>query len=165
MTQEILTQSELKKILSYNNKTGVFTRKEKTTPFLIVGAVTGYKAKSGYLITTIKNKQFYCHRLAWLYEYGEWPKGQIDHINHNRSDNRICNLRDATVSQNRRNMRLSPNSSTGITGVYVHRNKWTARITVENKLLYLGCFKNKDDAIKARKKAEKKYGFHPNHGL
>ena len=83
----------------------------------------------------------------------------VDHINHNTLDNRKENLRICTKKQNERNIKLRSNNVSGYTGVGFHKetNKWRAYIQKDNKLITLGLFKNKKDAIKARKEAEKKY--------
>ena len=83
----------------------------------------------------------------------------IDHINRNRLDNRKSNLRVCTISENRRNSSLSRKNTSGISGVswFKKTSQWRARITVDKKEIHLGCFSNKDDAIKARLLAEKKY--------
>jgi hypothetical protein len=88
------------------------------------------------------------------------PKGMIvDHINHNTLDNREANLRICTRSQNMMNRKTNKVSSSGYKGVYWHDsgNSWAAQISINNKRIYLGLFKNIEDAIAARKKAEEKY--------
>lgn len=97
--------------------------------------------------------------------HGVWPDF-IDHINGDKADNRITNLRSIVKQENHRNMKRFSSSSTGVTGVTRHHqtNKWRAYITVNQKQLSLGCFERIDDAIAARKAAEAAHGFHPNHG-
>jgi hypothetical protein len=99
------------------------------------------------------------HRIAWLLYYGKWPKDQIDHINGDKSDNRIVNLREATNSQNGKNLKLSINNKTGVTGVAFDRQtqKWRAYIRVNFKMINLGRYMDFEDAVIARKSAEKKY--------
>ena len=95
------------------------------------------------------------HRLAWLFHYGEWPENHIDHINGDRSDNRICNLREATVKQNGENRKLHKNNTSGYRNVRwkKERNKWEVSIRHNRKLHSIGLFSNLDDAIDAAKKA------------
>ena len=90
----------------------------------------------------------------------------IDHINGKRSDNRIENLRAVTKPENFRNMCLRSDNKSGCPGVTFHKasNLWHARITVDKKIISLGYFKKHEEAIEARLKANKCYGFHENHG-
>ncbi len=162
MSATILTQDELKQLLSYDPKTGVFTRIRSHRRPDLVGKETGWLDGSGYLRITIKGKIHKAHRLAWLYIYGKWPKDQIDHINHQGTDNRISNLREATSSENQRNTRRRKDNTSGTTGVGYHKTsrRWRAR-SGRNGETWIGCFKTKGEAIKARKACR---GFHPNHG-
>jgi hypothetical protein len=120
---------------------------------------------SGYLKTTIDGKRHYLHRMAWFYVHGVWPDS-IDHINGNTADNRICNLRNVTHQANLKNCKLSKNNSSGIHGVRWkdHHGKWLARIFTDGKEIHLGSFASFFDACCARKSAEKRFGFHENHG-
>jgi len=109
------------------------------------------------------------HRLAWLYTYGSFPNGDIDHINGNGLDNRIANLRDVTRSVNLSNAKKRVDNTTGITGVVkAHtKGKWQAQIgliATTGKFKYLGTFDEIWDAICARKSADNAYGFNKNHG-
>lgn len=104
--------------------------------------------------------------MAWLYIYGEFPDGEIDHINGNKADNRICNLRCVDHFTNMKNYPLPRNNKSGIIGVswYKALSKWEAKIQHDGKSIHLGYFDDLDDAAKARKAAEEKYSFHANHG-
>lgn len=106
------------------------------------------------------------HRVAWAMVHGVWPKLQIDHINGNKWDNRLCNLREVTARENCRNKPSQKN--TGPYGVGVRwvkgREKWQASIKANGRTHFLGHFKDGEDAVAARKMAEQKYGFHENHG-
>jgi hypothetical protein len=119
----------------------------------------------GYLMGRFNGKNYYAHRLAFFLFYGRWPDN-IDHINHNRSDNRISNLREVSRQENQKNLRMPRDNKSGIVGVtwYKRRQKWTAYISIDCARKHLGYFDNKNDAIKARKDAEIRYGFHENHG-
>ncbi|WP_456362358.1 HNH endonuclease signature motif containing protein [Halomonas sp. MS1] len=107
------------------------------------------------------------HTLAWAMFYGLWPTKTIDHINHNALDNRVANLREVTLSKNSRNRSMAAHNTSGVTGVsYVkQRGKWRATIKVSGKtriLAYTDCFQ---EAVAARKKAERELGYHPNFGV
>lgn len=106
----------------------------------------------GYILTYIDGKQIRMHKLFIESDF-------VDHINHNLSDNRKCNLRPTTNSQNQMNAKLRINNTSGVTGVHwsTKRKKWFATITINQKRIQLGGFIKFDDAVKARKEAEEKY--------
>lgn len=126
----------------------------------IMGNCRGYKR--GH----VNSKMYFAHRLIWAIVYNKWPDSQIDHINHNRSDNRIKNLREVSHADNLKNKSLASNNSSGVCGVCFRGkyNAWVSSIGVEGNRIHLGHFKNMESAIAARKMAEIKYGFHPEHG-
>ena len=97
---------------------------------------------------------------------GSYPPDQIDHINGDRADNRWTNLRHANNTENSRNTKIACNNSSGVTGVCFNKReqKWRAAIGNNGKVISLGDFDNFDDAVRARKEAEKLYNYHPNHG-
>jgi len=163
----MITQSELKKILDYNPETGTLIWKVKSAYNTKVGYAAGYLNKSnGYIIIMIDGMNYRAHRLAWFITYCAWPKREIDHINHERADNRIVNLREVSRQENNKNMSKAKNNKSGVTGVHWDkaRDRWTAKIQMEGKAIYLGRFIDKFEAICARKSANNKYGFHENHG-
>lgn len=106
------------------------------------------------------------HTLAFVLMTGSVPKHQVDHINGNGRDNRWSNLRDVSQTDNTRNKRIPRNNTSGSVGVAFSKTskKWRAYIYVDRKLVHLGYFVNKEDAISRRKGAEVEYGFHGNHG-
>lgn len=165
MSVNSLTQERLKELLYYDPDTGVFTRKT-CRGGKSKGVNVGAKTKKGYVRAGIDGVSIMGHRLAWLYMYGAFPFGQIDHINHVRDDNRISNLRAVSNIDNHKNKALSKRNTSGATGVcwYKPLNKWHAQIMVKFKQVHLGYFSDKKDAVNSRKAAEKKYGFHENHG-
>lgn len=149
MTNQIVTQEHLIKQFDYDKYTGVFTRK---VPMYrkpnSVGEVAGGISANGYRYISIDKKHYLAHRLAWLYVYGAWPKNQIDHINGIRADNRICNLREATPSENNQNVtKARAGSLVDYLGVSYGKNgKFRARIHVNNKLFHIGTFLTAEDA-------------------
>lgn len=151
-----LTAIDVKKSgLEYDPETGLFWR---------AGSVAGCVNKQGYRQISVRNKQYLAHRLAWLCTHGRWPKDQIDHINHRRDDNRLQNLREATNAEQRKNMKLAKNNTSGFRGVSRQHGKWVSYIKVGGKKKHLGIFENKDNAVIARVYAEVLFGFHSNHG-
>lgn len=120
----------------------------------------------GYYQGTIFGHYLKAHRVIYALVKGHWPSGEIDHVNGNRRDNRARNLREVSHKENLRNCHKSVRNKSGVTGVSwnkVHQ-KWQASITINGKLKALGAFKNKGDAIQARRDAEAKAGFGPTHG-
>lgn len=128
------------------------------------GMFAGSPNSDGYLRVKINSVAFRVHRIIWLITYGEWPEGQIDHINGVRDDNRIENLRAVSVVGNQQNQHMRVDNTSGTTGVRLESGAWTAKIRVRGKRLHLGRFKSLEEAAAARKSAELLYGFHPNHG-
>lgn len=126
----MITQEQLKLILNYDPETGEFNWLVKPRNRASIGGVAGHLRKNGYREISIKGKKYYAHRLAWLYMTGSWPKEHIDHINGNPSDNRFCNLREATRSQNMHNQGVCSNNTSGYKGVCWHKSnqKWEACI-------------------------------------
>lgn len=159
----VLTQQQLRDILSYNPKTGVLIwRQRENIPkewnTRWAGKVAGSVNSAGYLIITLNtNERYLVHRIIWLLMTGKWPKNEIDHVDNNRINNRWENLREATRIENSRNRPFE--TSSGVIGVSWHkqRNKWRARITVNRKEIHLGYFLNFNEAVKVRKDAENKY--------
>jgi hypothetical protein len=152
MTDKIISQATLKQILSYDAKTGVFT-------WLKSGKVAGSLLPHGYLRITIQSKGYYAHRLAWLYCHGKWPAKNIDHINQQKNDNRIANLRDVGQSQNGHNQNVRRNNTSGCKGVSfdTKSKKWAAYMMLNRKKLSLGFHSSLALAVTARKQAEQKY--------
>ena len=150
----MLTHQTLLKRLSYNQYTGIFIRNSTGKP-------AGTK-KSRYVQIAIDGKQFYAHRLAWLYIYGAFPLLNIDHINGNKRDNRIANLREATVSENGQNRGKQANNKSGYKGVYWSNkaNRWVASIRKNNKTIYIGSFLDPKKAYDAYIQHAKKIHTH-----
>lgn len=121
----------------------------------------------GYLRFLFKGSSHRVHRVVWMLHYGLIPKGfEIDHINHDKADNRIENLRCVPKLSNGRNQSMHRSNTSGITGVNWMKScsKWRAEIRISNKTIYLGVFDNLLDAVAERRRYEVIYGFHANHG-
>jgi hypothetical protein len=119
------------------------------------------KMSSGYLQGTAFGRHLLAHRVIWLLHSGQWPADQIDHINRIRTDNRICNLREATNRENQNNRNGSKSSSSGMTGVYwnLKLKKWKTCITIDGKQKHLGYFSSPEEAAAVRSEAYLNYGF------
>jgi hypothetical protein len=176
-TRADITPELLRQLLSYEPRTGKMFWLPRIKSCLITQkTASAFNTRcagneafvhycAGYAYSSILNiPSWRRSRVAWAIHYGEWPVGQIDHINGVRDDDRICNLRDVSHKQNGYNQGLKKNNRSGVTGVRAKYGKWRAEIMVDGKSKYLGSFKEIEGAIEARKNAEIKYGFHPNHG-
>lgn len=115
----------------------------------------GCQCASGYRQIYFDGRQHMEHRVAWFMHYGEWPKGEIDHINGLRNDNRISNLREATRSENSRNRSKPSNNTSGHKGVsWINRYQcWQATIKFEGKNKFLGRFATREEAATAYNEA------------
>lgn len=143
MADAILTQEQLKAKYSYDNLTGIFKNK--------YGKIVGNKNSRGYIRIYVNNTEHKAHRLAWLYVYGKFPDNFIDHINLDKSDNRISNLREATNKQNNYNVGISKRNTSGFKGVNYNKRicKWVAQASINNKNKYLGAFDTAEQASMA----------------
>lgn len=123
-----------------------------------VGQQAGKKNHNGYIHIGFKingiAKTFQEHRLIWMWHHG-FPPPYLDHIDGDPGNNKIENLRVATLTQNQQNRKLNENNTSGIKGVTFHKasKKWMAHITINKKPCYLGIFANKDDAAKVVNRA------------
>lgn len=120
----------------------------------------------GYKTGNVFGTLYLAHRVIWAIFHGHWPKDQIDHINGDRTDNQIKNLRNVSASENSKNMKMPSTNSSGVIGVCWRKAKgrWQAQIRVSGRVKHIGSFLEIEDAIAARKEAEIKYGYHENHG-
>lgn len=128
-------------LLGYDPYTGAF-RWKVARPRRAAGSVAGYVNPRNYVAIQIDGRPYPAHRVAWLLSYGAAPNGGLDHVNGIGADNKLANLRLATGSQNRANTKRARNNTSGFKGVCFHKRsgKWVARITLNNRLNYLGSF-------------------------
>ena len=154
-----MTQSRLKELLHYDPETGVFVWKV-AHPRVRAGGRAGSISSRGYVRIRISGKDYWAHRLAWLYIHGDFPKNEVDHKDGDKTNNRIDNLRDCTHAQNHQNRVSMPGSSSKYPGVSWYKNskKWRAKIVLHGKDKYLGLYESEVDAYKAYCKA--KYELH-----
>jgi hypothetical protein len=154
----MITPERLRQLVSYDPETGVFTNRV-ARPRVSVGQELGWKNGKGYRCMAMDGVTYPASRLAWLWLHGEWPAAMVDHIDRDRLNNRASNLRLATNAENSRNAKLSKRNASGAKGVYwyARHEKWTAQIRVNRKLLSLGYFAQKADAIAARQEAEREH--------
>lgn len=124
------------------------------------------KSQRGYLFVVLKCRKYAVHRLVWLFTHGEWPEHQIDHIDGDRTNNAISNLRDVPAYVNCANTKISTRNTSGAVGVYWRPklNKWEAAISYNKSRHIIGWFRDKREAVAARRAAEREFGFGPNHG-
>jgi hypothetical protein len=143
-----LAAEYLREILSYDPDTGVFRWKVSETNRVSVGGVAGSQNGDGYTRIMIGKKKYRAHRLAWLHVYGEWPAKYVDHVDGDRSNNKITNLREATNAQNMRNCGAYATNTSGFKGVtfHKHRRRWHARINIPSKQIHLGYFDTPEEA-------------------
>jgi len=136
----LITHEQLKQLLSYDIKSGHFIWNCDRGSNKVKGLIADNKSVKGYLTLHINYKQYRSHRVVWFYHYGEWPKGQIDHINGIRDDNRIENLRVCTNRQNSQN-RIRHKSGK-LVGVHYHKasKKFKVEVYLNGKKVYLGLY-------------------------
>lgn len=177
-----LTQNLLHEIFAYDPETGILSHKTrprcmfksgynggetswKTWNAQNAGKTVANSGSGGYLRVNINGKRYLAHRLIWVMTHGEWP-GEIDHINGDRADNRLCNLRAVNRQENLRNLARRSDNTSGYTGVsYSKRDGvFIAYITIDGRAKVIGRYATADKAAEARAKAQSEAGFHPNHG-
>lgn len=165
-----LTHQEVKDLFDYDLLEGILYHK-KDSKHHRAGDAAGYSGffKSGskfYVLISIPgiSAPIPGHRLAWFWVHGVWPRC-IDHLDRDGLNNRLCNMRDVSRSENQRNAKLNANNKSGQCGVYRTKSgKYGSRIVVAGKSKHLGVYDFFADAAKVRKLAEVEFGFNENHG-
>lgn len=150
-------------VLDYIPETGFFMWAVDRGNQILAGDEAGHINIRGYRVINVAGKLRPAHRLAVLLTTGGWPNGEVDHINGDKLDNRIENLRVVDRKENNRNAKLRKDNKSGVRGVFFHKTskKWQVYI---NKMEYLGQTPDYFEAVCLRKSAENSNGYHPNHG-
>lgn len=159
---------DFNKMFSYGATTGKLHWKVNPAKHINKGDEAGCVNGDGYLVTNIKGRIWMVHRVIWEMHNGPIPKGMaIDHVDHNRTNNKLENFRLVTWQTNSKNLKMNKNNTSGCCGVHwdKKRRKWVAQIHDERVVHYLGGFDDWFEAVCARKSAEARIGgFHENHG-
>jgi hypothetical protein len=133
----------VRSILRYDGETGYLH-------WIASGKVAGTVRPDGYVQLPINKRHFLAHRICFALANNRWPTHTIDHINGAKTDNRICNLREATDSQNQVNRKKMRTNTTGFKGVILNRsNKYVARTSINNRCVYIGCYFTPEEASAA----------------
>ena len=157
----MLNMALLKETLSYDQETGLFTRLKRTSNCIKANVIAcKLNNQNNYRQVDFMGKTYQAHRLAWFYVYGVWPSGQIDHINRIKYDNRLVNLRDCSISENKQNSNPYKCNQTGFKGVFKKGNRFQAGIKVKNKRIYLGSFISAEIAYEAYVLAARRFHTH-----
>lgn len=163
MAKTNLTAQQVRELFDYNHVTGRLAWKVQASPRHAPGSVAGSPRPDGYRVVKIAGKYWSEHRLAWIHVYGEWPAKHLDHINGDRADNRMENLREATPATNSQNRHgASTRSKTGLLGVGQATRtpgSWTAKIKVGSLVQHLGSFDSPEKAHEAYLQAKRE--LHP----
>jgi hypothetical protein len=161
MFNKDITREEAMQLLEPDFNAGKLYWKKRRGGAAVAGGEAGSLIPSGYIKVKLKDKSYPVHRIMWLLAYGVHPDRFVDHINGDKTDNRLCNLRLVTKAENAKNRLPIKNSATGLNGVVwaKDRGKWRAFIRWDNKLEHLGTYEDFFEAICARKSAEARYAY------
>jgi hypothetical protein len=143
-----LTAERLRELLHYDPETGLFVWRVRSSSRAGPGDAAGRPDKRGYMWVGIDRRVRSVHRLAWLYVHGSWPLNEIDHIDGDKGNNRIENLRDVTRSTNQQNFRVARRGTrSGLLGAWMHPcGRWTSQIVVDGQRRHLGLFDTPEQA-------------------
>lgn len=146
----------LHEYLRYDSESGFFYWRKtilmkSKVPLVNAGDIAGTKDQNGYIRIALKGKRHLAHRLAWFMHFGKWPNKQIDHVDRDKQNNSIANLRLATALENQRNRGFTRSNTSGFIGVSFHKRHgtWMARIKIKRQLIHLGCFKTAEEGGQA----------------
>lgn len=147
----VLTAERAREVLSYNQNTGKLSWRKSTGKKAKVGKEAGcitHLQANRHIDVRVDGKAYRAHRVIWLIVCGEWPTDDVDHANGDATDNRLCNLRAASRTQNMANKRMHKNNRSGVKGVFwdTQRKKWRAQVRKDRKNHYAGHFTDKYEA-------------------
>lgn len=149
----MITASELNDRFIYNPKTGELSwrprKYSKGYSGVRPGKKAGWMSPQGYCKITINTKQYFLHRIVWMMVYGKFPDRLLDHIDGDKTNNRLSNLREADFSQNCANRKIQSNNVTGLKGVSLNHGRWVAKIAFRGKRYHIGSFPTREEAYKA----------------
>ena len=158
----------LQELLRYDVESGLLHWRSRRNQLATEGAVAGHTANCRgklYYRVRVDGQLVMGHWIAWAMHYGQWPHDQIDHQDGNGLNNRISNLRIAPQGINNKNAAVRKDSKTGVSGVTTVRSgRYVAHIREGGRVRHLGTFDTLHEASEARRQAEVRFGFHPNHG-
>lgn len=163
-------QAEIRRVFTYDPETGAFFHSVDR------GRSQRYKAGDvidnvpnnthGYIVLWAGKRAYLAHRIAWFLQTGIWPS-DIDHLDHNRTNNRFSNLREVSHQENMKNMTLYKSNNSGVSGICIagrNKDRWRVTVNIGGKQTYLGEYKDFDVAVSVRENARIQQGYHVNHG-
>lgn len=147
----MLTHQRIRDVLSYDEATGEFRWRLRASSRADAGALAGRVQRNGYRYIKVDGRDYRAHRLAWFYVHGVWPVQQVDHIDGDKLNNAISNLRDVSASENRLNIvRANKNNrGSGFPGVYRNGRRWQGLIGFRKKRIHVGMFETPEAASAA----------------
>lgn len=159
-----LTVERAREVLSYCPETGELTWRVSLSNSTLAGQGAGTQDSKGYLQTAVDRRKYRNHRLSWFIYYGVWPKDMLDHVDGDKTNNRMVNLREANNSHNKQNQRKArSDSGTGIQGVACVKGRYKAYIRSGRVRIVLGTYATPGEAYEAYIKAKRK--LHPGNTL
>ena len=161
MIRPLPSIERINELFRYDPEAGVLIRKVASGSRGHAGDIAGCLNGCGYVVVAVNDRDVRAHRMIWAIMTGDWPRGEIDHINGIRNDNRWCNLRSCSRAENAQNMRCKPSPTCDLQGVSwdARTQRWYVRIQVGRKVIFLGRFDIPEEGHAAYLAAKQK--FHP----